>query len=197
MKIEYAPGATPLDTEDWADLIPTIATQGDLNEFETQNILRGEQWARSNNGFRSEFPSFVGLNQLHGQMLGDTWKWAGKRRLKNGYNIGIDFAQIPEQVGALCRDVRLWIEDEWQWPEVAVRFHHRLVWIHPYTNGNGRHSRLAAELLLEFNRQPRLPWGGAPLVWKSAIRTEYIAALKEANDGGFDRLLKFAQSSER
>lgn len=195
MKIEYPPGATPLDPEDLKDLIPTIAAQGDLNEFEARNIQRGGQWARGNARFRNAFPSFATLIQLHRQMLGDTWRWAGKRRLKNGYNIGIDFAQIPEQVGALCGDVKYWIEHGWLWPEVAVRFHHRLVQIHPFPNGNGRHSRLAADLVLEFNGQPRLAWGGGSLLEKSARRTEYIAALKEADGGSFDRLLKFAQSN--
>jgi Fic-DOC domain mobile mystery protein B len=161
--LEYPPGATPLDPEDLAHLIPTIATQRDLNEFEAQNIERGEAWALGNARFRGDFPSFATLNQLHEQMFGDTWRFAGKRRLKNGYNIGIDFVQIPEQVGALCGDAAYRIQQGWPWVETAVRFHHRLVWVHPFLNGNGRHSRLAADLLLAFNGQPQLRWGGVSL----------------------------------
>jgi Fic-DOC domain mobile mystery protein B len=193
MKIEYPPGATPLDIDDLADLIPSVSTQQQLNEFEAQNILRGDQWARGNSRFRSDFPSVATLNQLHRQMLGDTWKWAGRYRLRN-YNIGIDFGLIPEQVAALCGDVGYWMDHGWQWPEIAVRFHHRLVQIHPYVNGNGRHSRLAADLLLDLNEQPRLGWGGGSLIEPSERRTEYIRALQEADKGSVERLLKFAQS---
>jgi len=193
MNIEYPHGATPLDLDDWTALVPSIATQADLNEFEAQNIQRADQWARGNARLRREFPSVGTLLELHKQMLGDTWKWAGRHRSKN-FNIGIEWTQISEQVGALCGDARHWVEQNWQWREIGVRFHHRLVWIHPFVNGNGRHARLAADLLLEFHGQPRLGWDGGSLVEQSERRTEYIAALREADAGSFDRLVRFSET---
>jgi Fic-DOC domain mobile mystery protein B len=194
MKIEYPPGATPLDLDDWEALVPSISTHGQLNEFEAQNIQRADQWARENTRLRRELPSVATLLRLHKQMFGDTWKWAGQCRKRN-LSIGIDWTQVTEQVGALCGDARCWIEAQsWRWPEIAVRFHHRLVSIHPFVNGNGRHARLAADLLLDFNGQPRLGWGGGSLIEPSARRAEYIAALREADAGSLDRLVRFAQT---
>jgi len=194
VKIEYPPGATPLEAEDLEQLIPTLSTQRQLNEFEARNILKAEQWARGSSRLRGQLLSVSGLLQLHQRMFGDTWKWAGRYRTRDT-NIGIDWRQIQEQVPALCGDVRYWVENRtWPWHEIAVRLHHRLALIHPFVNGNGRHARLAADLLLEWNGQPRLGWGSGSLVEQSERRAEYIAAIQEADRGSLERLLRFAQS---
>jgi len=196
MKFENLPGSTPLEVEELGALIPDLTTQGQLNEFEAQNIAKAEQWATGNARFRGELLTGTGLIRLHERMFGDTWKWAGKFRTSNK-NLGMDWARIPEEVQKLCGDARYWVEhDSWPWPELAVRFHHRLVRIHPFVNGNGRHARLAANLLLAHNGKRRLPWGGASLTEQGDKRKEYIASLREADGGSLKRLVQFVQSDE-
>ena len=127
-------------------------------------------------------------------MFGDTWKWAGQIRQSNK-NIGIDWPYIGEGVQALCGDATFWVEHgTWPWPEIAVRFHHRLVAIDPFVNGNGRHARLAANLLLEYNGENRLSWGGVSLVEQGQLRCAYISALRRADKGDVGPLVEFAQS---
>jgi len=193
MKIEYPPGATPLTDDDLKGLIPTgVSTRAQLDEFEARNIVMAEGWAPGSAFLRSALTTEGALNQLHERMFGETWRWAGRFRCVET-NIGLEPWQISEALGGLHGDVTLWIEQQtFAWPEIAVRFHHRLVEIHPYRNGNGRHARFAADLLLLFNGQPRLSWGGVHLGKESARRDEYIAALKEADRGGpCARLLRF------
>lgn len=194
MKIKYPQGATPLDPDELAMLIPNIGMQAQLNEFEAQNIAVAERWAQNNFRFRRELLSPGGLLRLHARMFGDTWEWAGKFR-NSDKSIGIPWMQVSEAVAALCGDAQYWIANHtYLWPELAVRFHYRLVSIHPFVNGNGRHARLAANLLLECNGQPRLPWGGQSLVEAGAKRAEYIAALGDADNGRLEHLLRFAES---
>lgn len=194
MRIEYPPGATPLEPEALEPLIPTLSTQEQLDEFEAQNIASAELWARGNSRLRSILLSQPGLFELHRRMFDQTWKWAGQYRNRET-NIGVSPALVREQVPALSGDARHWIENEtWPLPEIAVRVHHRLVYIHPFVNGNGRHARFVANLLLEFNGLPRLPWGGGGLVGRSDRRDEYIASLREADREEYGRLVAFAQS---
>lgn len=196
MKLDYAPGATPLEPEELEELIPDLVTQRQLNEFEAQNIASAEQWANRNTRFRGRLLSVPGLLELHKRMFADTWKWAGRFR-KSNKNIGSDWPYISEQVQALCGDANYWVKHKsWTWPELAVRFHYRLVSIHPFVNGNGRHARVAANLLLEYNGEPRLPWGGLPLVEEGERRAEYIAALHDADKGNTERLVRFALSAK-
>lgn len=195
MKIENPRGATPLTPEDLQELIPSLSTQGELNEFESRNIQRAEDWARGNTRLAAELLTVGGLVQLHKRMYGETWEWAGRYRTR-ATNIGIDYQLIPERLPGTCGTASYWIENQtFSWLEIAVRFHHELVFVHPWLNGNGRHARLAADLLLEFNGQPRLRWGGGSLANQSARRDEYIDSLQEADRGDFDRLLRFAQST--
>lgn len=192
VKVEYPPEATPLEPEELEQLIPDLSTQGQLNEFEAQNIARAEQWARGNARFLRQLLSVSGILQLHKHMFEDTWKWAGRFRNSNK-NLGSDWRYLPEQVKALCDDASYWVErGSWEWHELAVLFHHRLVRTHPFVNGNGRHARLAANLLLEYNGKRRLPWGSVSLAEEGKRRSEYIAALREADNGSIERLLRFA-----
>ena len=194
----HAPGATPLEPEELADLIPPqISTEGELNEWEQNNIIQGQEWALGSR--KSRFPSIVTddfVRDLHRRMFDQTWKWAGAYR-KSGKNIGIDWSQIPEQVKVACDNAKYWIENkEYEPVELSVRFHHRLAFIHPFPNGNGRHARLMADLLLmKHFAADRLPWGGQNLMKASESRKEYMAALGEADRGSIERILAFARQT--
>lgn len=194
MRLEYPPGATPLDPDEIDGLIPSLSTQRQLNEFEAQNIADAQRWASNSSRLRSDLISVGGLRLLHERMFDDTWSWAGKFR-QTEKNIGVDPARIQDDFNVLCGDVCYWIENgTYDWPEIAVRFHHRLVSIHPFPNGNGRHARLAANLLLDFNEQPRIPWGRGDLVNAGALRDRYLSALRKADNHDYAPLLEFAQS---
>jgi len=193
--LNYAPGATPLDPDAVSGLLPDLSSQAELNEFEAVNILVATRWAMGRRcRLRRNHPTDDGLRELHRRMFNETWKWAGTFRT-TGTNIGVPVYQIATQLRNLCENVRTQIEHKaYPWPELAVRFHRDLVWIHPFPNGNGRHARLAADLLLVYNQQPRFTWGQSTLVAESAARQEYLAALREADAGSYERLLRFARS---
>ncbi len=195
--LDYPPGATPLDADELASLIPGhLTTQAELNEWEQLNIQQGDEWARKQ---RKEILNEAFVRQLHKQMFGDTWRWAGSFRTSDK-NIGIDWPKISIELRKLLDDVHYQIEHASYPPdEIAVRFHHRLVAIHPFPNGNGRHARLMADLLAERLGQPRFTWGSrglvdAGLVDASATRQAYIAALQAADARDYAPLRAFARS---
>ena len=189
---DYPPGATPLDADEIASLIHGhITTQGELNEWEQLNIVQGEQWARKQ---RKDILTEAFLRQLHQQLFGETWKWAGEFR-KTDKNIGVDWLKIGVELKNLLDDTRYQIEHaSYPSDEIAVRFHHRLVAIHPFPNGNGRHARLMADLLVERLGQPRFTWGSHSLIDANATRQQYIAALQAADRRDIAPLLAFARS---
>lgn len=192
--LAYPEGATPLDPDMMAGLIPNLTTQGELNEFEARNILLGERWALRARGDNRSILLLTTLRRLHQKMFDLTWRWAGQFR-NTETNIGVAWPQIPMRVEQLCGNVRYQIEHQvFPWDEVAARFHHELVSIHPFPNGNGRHSRLAADLLLIRNGQPRFTWASRSLTESSAIRQDYIAALREADAGNIERLIAFVRT---
>jgi Fic-DOC domain mobile mystery protein B len=134
------------------------------------------------------------LREFHKRMFGEVWKWAGQYRL-TPRNIGIDAYRIPMEVRALADDVRFWVENGTYPPnEIAARFSHRLVSIHPFPNGNGRLSRLVGDLLVMHFGQPRFTWGRTNLVDAGATRRAYVAALQAADRGDIEPLLAFARS---
>jgi len=192
VNLDYPPDATPLDADELASLIPGhITTQAELNEWEQLNIVQGESWARKQ---RKEILNEGFLRQLHKQMFGETWKWAGEFR-KSDKNIGVDWLRISVELKKLLDDVRYQVEHASYPPdEIAVRLHHRLVAIHPFPNGNGRHARLMADLLVERWGRPRLTWGSRSLVDASETRQRYIAALQAADARDSAPLLVFARS---
>jgi Fic-DOC domain mobile mystery protein B len=192
INLDYAPGATPLDADELASLIPGhITTQGELNEWEQLNIVQGDTWARKQ---RKEILDEGFLRRLHQQMFGETWRWAGTFR-KSDKNIGVDWLRIGVEVKNLLDDVHYQVEHSSLPPdEIAVRFHHRLVAIHPFPNGNGRHARLMADLLAERLGRPRFTWGSASLVDANETRRRYIAALQAADARDIAPLLAFARS---
>lgn len=185
--------ATPLTLEERRDLIPShIAARNDLNEAEQENILRGQAWAFRRR--RRDVLSEKFTLELHKRMFGEVWRWAGRFR-QSERNLGIPFYEIPAAVRQLLDDTKAWIAYESYPPgEIAVRFHHRLVQIHPFANGNGRHSRLMADLLVTDLGQERFTWGRADLQAAGDVRGRYIAALQAADNHDIAPLLTFARS---
>jgi Fic-DOC domain mobile mystery protein B len=194
MRLVYPEGATPLDPETLDGLLPNLTTQGELNEFEARNILLGERWALRARGDNRDVLLVTTLRRLHEKMFNMTWRWAGQfRRIET--NIGIPWTQIFMHLEQLCGNIRYQVEHQvFPWDELGVRFHHKLVFIHPFPNGNGRHARLAADLLLLRNGQARFTWGSQSLVEQSSVRQEYITALREADAGNYERLLHFVRT---
>lgn len=191
MKFDYPEGATPLEHDEIKNLIPLhITTQDQLNEWEQKNILCAEKWAYKNITLTISF-----IKILHKKMFDQTWKWAGMFR-KTEKNIGINSIYISLELQKLCDDVQYQIENKsFDFDEIAVRFHHRLVFIHPFENGNGRHARLMADLLILFLGKKRFSWGlHQNLSKKTSTRTIYIQALKKADQGDYKDLIIFSRS---
>jgi len=188
-------GNTPLSPDEQADLIPNLATKEELNEFERANILVAYDWALSLRNLRRQDPlTEPYLRDLHNRMFDQTWKWAGACR-STEKNIGIAHYQIRDALGALLGDARYWLEHKTlPSDEIAVRFHHRLVSIHPFANGNGRHARLMADVLARTQDRPVFTWGGADIVQPGDFRRRYIDALQAADKHDINPLLAFARS---
>jgi Fic-DOC domain mobile mystery protein B len=194
INLDYPPGATPLDPDEAAGLIPShITTQGQLNEWELVNILEGERWALSRQ--RRNLLSIDFLRRLHKRMFGNTWKWAGTFR-GTEKNIDIDPARIQPALLDLFRDVEIQIQHaSYPLDETAARFSHRLVSIHPFANGNGRLSRTMADLLLVQHGADRFTWGsGTNLVADGDARQAYLDALRAADARDYGPLLAFVRS---
>jgi Fic-DOC domain mobile mystery protein B len=187
-------GNTPLSSDELADLIPNLATQEELNEFERENILQARAWVMAAHTTARRIVSEEYVRRLHSRMFGQTWKWAGQHR-KTERNLGVPAHEIPEKLAVLFGDVRYWIDHDTHPPdEIAVRFHHRLVAIHPFPNRNGRHARLIAEALVMKLGRPVLTWGNADLGTQGDARTRYLEALRTADEHDYQLLLAFARS---
>lgn len=182
-------GATPLSPEEREGLIPTwIANRADLNRAELDNIAQAQAWA----GRRVvDVLDAEGLNDLHRRMYGKVWRWAGQRRT-TGKNIGVDPIRIEVELRAVLDDAAFWLENATYEPtELMARFHHRLVWVHCYPNGNGRHARMAADLLARRLGVGPLTWGRDRLVRADEVRRRYISALQAADRHDYAPLLTF------
>jgi Fic-DOC domain mobile mystery protein B len=186
-------GATPLDEDDIEGLIPThITTRSELDAWEQQNIFDAVQWAFS--GRKRDVLSMEALQDLHRRMFSQTWRWAGAFRQKDT-NMGAPWPYIGTRLVELVDDVRYWtVEGTYVWDEAGARFHHRLVSIHPFRNGNGRQARLAADLFVVAMELPRFTWGRVDLVRESTTRARYIQALQAADGGDYGPLLNFVRS---
>jgi Fic-DOC domain mobile mystery protein B len=193
MKFEYAPGAAPIDLDEAAGLIPPHLTlQRELNEYEEANILEATEWLYARRRGDPLDERFIHV--VHRRMFNQTWKWAGKPR-RSDKNIGVSWFEIPVRLRQMLGDVRAQIEHHAYSPkEIAARYHHRLVAIHLYHNGNGRHARLMADLLLTELGGQRFEWGRGSLVAASELRARYIAALRAADAGDCRLLLEFLEN---
>ena len=195
MEFQYAPGATPLDPDEAAGLVPShITNQADLNAWEQANILQAVRWVARQKKRDLLTEGFV--RDLHRRMFDQTWKWAGTFRQSNK-NIGVDWTQVAVKLRNLLDNTRFQIDHKVFEPdELVVRFHHQLVWVHAFPNGNGRHARLMADVLAQQLGRPRMTWGGADveLVSMGTVRDRYLKALREADQGQWSALIAFARS---
>ena len=191
----FSEDATPLEPGEAAGLLLShITTRGELDRWEQENIIEALLWLDTKKPKDVLNEQFI--RELHHRMFGRVWRWAGSFR-KSDKNLGIDWQQIPVSLRNLVEDARLWIRlGKDPADEIAVRFHHRLVCIHPFSNGNGRHARLMSDVLLEnVLGSKRFTWGSAAQLSKPGdFRTRYIDALREADRGSYESLLAFARS---
>jgi Fic-DOC domain mobile mystery protein B len=185
-------GATPLDPDEMEGLrFKHITTRGELDQLEQANIVEGLQWVKKQKNADILSEGFV--RDLHKRLFGRVWKWAGFFR-QTEKNIGVDPIQIAIQSRQLLYDARYWIEHEVYPPkELAARFHHKLVLIHPFPNGNGRHARIMADAILtKLMGEPAIDWaGGYKLESMNERRDQYIAALRAADKHDFTKLFDF------
>jgi len=188
-------GNTLLSPEEQDELIPDLTTKEELNEWERQNILEAHAWAFAPRNLHRQDPfEDAYVRDLHRRMFDATWKWAGTYRTTEK-NIGSLHHQIREAVLRLLGDARYWVEHQtFQADELAVRFHHRLVWIHPFANGNGRHARLMADVIVQRLGRPVFTWGSSDIVSPGDFRRAYIDALRAADRNDVKPLLVFARS---
>jgi Fic-DOC domain mobile mystery protein B len=194
LEIKFDEGQTPISEEEREGLkIKSISLQRELDEFEQLNIEKAIKWLIGRKFSAEEALSEAFMKRLHKKMFGDVWKWAGKFR-QSKKNIGVKWITIGREVKVLCDDALFWIAHE-TYPEVeiALRFKHRLVSIHCFPNGNGRHSRIMADVLMEkvFGR-PAFSWRAGEMVSASEERRMYIDALRAADRGDFAALVSFA-----
>lgn len=198
LNLNYQYGQTPIDEEEKEGIrIRSITTQSELNEIEQKNIEQALQWAIGKRFTKEKILSEKFIRTVHKKMYGDVWKWAGEFR-KSEKNIGIEFWKIPSELKLLLDDTLFWIENKTYPPdEIAIRFKHRLVSIHCFPNGNGRHSRFMADLIVEKLLQTKpFSWGQSysSLSENSDARSQYLKAIKEADQGNYSTLLRFARS---
>jgi Fic-DOC domain mobile mystery protein B len=158
VEVDERDGQTPLDPDEKAGLIPQhLATNGELNDWEQENILRAVGWLK-----RVRSPDVLSegfCRTLHAKMFDQTWTWAGTFR-RSDKNIGCDWTQIGVKLEQLFGNTRWWVDNATFCPdEIAARFHRDLVWIHPFPNGNGRHARMMANALVRNLGQPAFFWG--------------------------------------
>lgn len=186
-------GNTPLSAEEKLGLLPSYITlRHELNEAEQINITEGEKWATRQ---LRDWLDEASLRALHRRMFGKVWSWAGEYSKETNRRIGSDSFQIPLDLRQMLGDVRYWVEKNTFPPdEIALRFHHRLTQIHPFPNGNGRFSRLAADLLVKHLGEPYFTWGRTSLIEAGETRRQYIEALRAADRHDIEPLLHFARS---
>ena len=194
MDFKYPTGATPLDPDETGGLLLShITTREELNHWEQMNIGEAEEWAF--NRKHKDLLSQAFICRLHKKMFGSIWAWAGQFR-KSMKNLGVQPWQIALEVNQLCQDTSEWIKSATYEPdEICIRFHHKLVWIHPFANGNGRYARLMADLLSKqiFNNEP-FTWGRTDLMGPGKSRAAYITALQAADQQDYSLLQQFARS---
>lgn len=195
LELQYFEGQTPIDEDEKEGLlIKTISTRGELDEFEQQNIEDAVEWTLTRQFKVENILQESFILDVHKRMFGNVWKWAGSYRTSNK-NLGVDEYQISFELMNLLDDCKYWIEhNTYESDELAIRFKHRLVSIHPFANGNGRHSRLCADILINHGlERPIFTWGRANLTKKGEARKKYLQALHQADQGNYLPLIKFSK----
>ncbi len=195
LDFKYIDGQTPLSEEEKEELlIKSITTRGELDELEQLNIEKAIEWILNKKISKDKILTEEFIKSVHKKMLGDVWEWAGKFR-KSEKNIGVDWIRIGVELRMLLDDTNYWIENNTYPPdEIAIRFKHRLVNIHCFPNGNGRHSRVMADIIIEFVfGKDVFTWNNSNLVKPDNARKEYIDSIRKADNGTINPLLEFAR----
>ncbi len=196
LELKYDDGQTPLDEEEKEGIkIKSITTQGELDELEQLNIEKAVEWTIHSKLKPEKILTEKFIKDLHKRMYGDVWKWAGEFR-RTEKNIGIQSTQIGLQLKNLLDDTKYWIENKtFSAEEIAIRFKHRIVSIHCFPNGNGRHSRLMADIIMEsIFGNDIFSWHQSSMVKANETRELYINALREADNGHVTPLIEFAKN---
>lgn len=195
LDFEYIYGQTPLSEEEKVGLlIKSITTRGELDELEQLNIEKAVEWTLENKFSKEKILSEKFIKLVHKKMLGNVWEWAGKFR-RSEKNIGVEWIRIGVELRMLLDDTKYWIENNtYSSDEIAIRFKYRLVNIHCFPNGNGRHSRLIADIIIEsvFGKKV-FTWNNSNLVKPDNVRKEYINSIRQADNGSIEPLLEFAR----
>ena len=195
LDLDYSDGQTPLDEDEKEGLlIPTISTRGELDEFEQLGVEKANEWLLSRKISIDKILTEEFVKDLHKRMFSDIWAWAGEFR-KTNKNIGVDKFVIGVELKNLLDDCSYWIKNKiFSEDEIAVRFSHRIVSIHPFANGNGRHSRLIADVIITngFDK-PYFTWGSVNLTKPGEARTKYLQALRTADKNDYKPLIEFAR----
>lgn len=196
LKIQYTDGQTPLDEDEKEGLkIKSITTQGELDEFEQLNIEKAVEWTIISKLKPERILTEAFIKDLHKKMYGDVWKWAGEFR-KSNKNIGVEWIKIGIDLKYLLDDTKYWIvNNTFPEEEIAIRFKHKLVAIHCFPNGNGRHSRIMADIIMEsiFSREI-FSWHQSNMVKADQTRKKYISSLRKADNGDIKPLIEFARN---
>jgi Fic-DOC domain mobile mystery protein B len=195
LEIDYIDGQTPLDEEEKEGLlIKTITTRRELDEFEQQNIEKAIEWTIRRNLKIEKIISEEFVRELHRKMFGDVWKWAGEFRRTNK-NLGCDWKLASVELKKLNDDCSFWLKNKtYSDEETAIRYKHRIVSIHCFSNGNGRHSRLMADVIISnaFGKKV-FTWGATSLNKEGEARNSYLKAIKQADKGEIKSLIVFAR----
>ncbi|MEX1276335.1 MAG: mobile mystery protein B [Bacteroidota bacterium] len=195
LDLDNTEGQTPLDeNEKEGLLITTITTRGELDEFEQLGVEKAIEWTMTRTYGLDQILTEEFVREVHKRMFGDVWRWAGEFRTTDK-NLGVDKTRIRVELKLLLDDCRYWIDHAVFVPdEIAVRFSHRIVTIHPFSNGNGRHSRLIADILVSHGLgRPHLSWGSISLIAKGEARSKYLRALRQADENDYRSLVEFAR----
>lgn len=180
-------GQTPIDEDEKQGLIPSINTLEELNMWEHENIIEARKWALNSRVFQlNDIFDVEFLLKLHEKMFNKVWRWAGQFRT-SGKNIGCDAYQIRTELKNLYNDANYWLEHQtYSTPQIALVFHHRLVKIHLFPNGNGRHARLVADCIIrKFAPEKKIDWQGKNFNSSEELRKKYILALRSADKGNY------------
>lgn len=198
LNFKYIEGQTPLNEEEKEGLlIKSVTTRGELDELEQLNIEKAIEWTLYNKFNRDKILTEDFIKSVHKRMLENVWKWAGTFR-KSEKNIGVDWVKIGVELRMLLDDTNFWIDNNTYPPdEIAIRFKHRLVNIHCFPNGNGRHSRIMADIIIEsiFGKEV-FTWNNSNLVKPDSARNEYIDSIRKADNGVIEPLLVFARKGQ-
>lgn len=196
IELMYEEGQTPLNEEEKEGLLlKSITTNGELNEQEQLNIEKAIEWIIGLKLKKDRILTEAFIKTLHKKMLGKVWRWAGEFR-KSEKNIGAKWINNPVDLRTLLDDTNFWIENKTFSPdEIAIRFKHRLVSIHCFPNGNGRHSRIMADIIIESVFEETIfSWNQSNMIKANETRAEYINSIREADKGKIDSLIRFART---